>query len=119
MKNRNQLKIFFLFLFFILMTFSPTSFSQQENRNNKQSISDIMALKLKQKVILTDDQTAKVKIILANYIEDLNNNKNLSANLEKAKNNIGVLLNEKQAAKYNIIKDDFFDELNKRALNTL
>jgi hypothetical protein len=112
MKNKNSLNIFILFAFFILLLIPSNLFSQQTK-----DVSEIMALKLKQKVILSDEQTNKVKVILTNYIKDLTGGSNNSGNLKKAKDDIETLLNEKQKAKYNIIKDDFFDEVNKRVLN--
>ncbi len=112
MKNKNSLNIFILFAFFILLLIPSNLFSQQTK-----DVSEIMALKLKQKVILSDEQTDKVKVILSNYIKDLTDGGNTSENQKKSKDDIETLLNEKQKAKYEIIKDDFFNEVNKRALN--
>jgi hypothetical protein len=112
MKNKNSLNIFILFTFFILLLIPSNLFSQQTK-----DVSNIMALKLKQKVILSDEQTEKVKVILSNYIKDLTGDDNNSGSLKKAKDDIETLLNEKQKVKYDIIKDDFFDEVNKKALN--
>ena len=76
-----------------------------------------MALKLQQKVILSDQQTDKVEVILSNYIKELKNGDNSLGSLKKAKDNIETLLNEKQKVKYDIIKNDFFNEVNRRVLN--
>ena len=112
MRSKNPLNGIIILSLFILL-FLPSDIFSQTNTNN-QDVAEFMAVKLKQKVILTDEQTAKVKIILSNYIEHLNDG---TYNLDKAKKDIESLLNEKQKAKYDIIKDDFFNELNKKASN--
>jgi hypothetical protein len=113
MKNKNPLNLY-IFVFFILLFLPSNLFSQQIN-NDQNDVAEFMAANLKQKVLLTDEQSAKVKVILSNYIDRLSNKKNSSENLDKAKNDIKSLLNDKQKAKYDIIKDDFFEEVNKRA----
>lgn len=83
---------------------------------NNKDIAEIMALKLKQKVILSDEQTAEVKVILSNYIKDLTKADSSSNRLKKAEKDVASILNEKQKAKYSIIEKDFFDEVNQRVL---
>jgi len=114
MKNNNPLNGIALVVIFSLFLLPAKLFSRI---NDNQDVAELMASKLKQKVILSDEQTAKVKIILDNYIKELKNNENSSENLEKAKNDVESLLNEKQKAKYDIIKDDFFDEVSRKVLN--
>jgi hypothetical protein len=109
--KKKKIYVFCLFIFGILIV-SP-SYVLCQNEPNTQNISDIMALKLKQKLLLSDEQTAKVKVILSNYVSDYDKNQN-SGNLQKTKGELEALFNGKQRDKFQIIENDFFDELNKR-----
>jgi hypothetical protein len=114
MNKKKLVNIFIFTAFFILLLFNSNLFSQQ---TDKKDVSEIMALKLKQKVILSDEQTAKVKVVLSNYINDITNGNNSPGSLKKTENDISSVLNDKQKAKYSIIEKDFFDEVAQRALN--
>ena len=112
MNNQKTVNIYIFTVFFILLLF-PTFLLPRQADNN--DVAEIMSLKLKQKLILSDEQTAEVKVILTKYIEDLTNGDISTARLKKAGDDISSILNVKQKAKYNIIEKDFFDELNQRA----
>jgi hypothetical protein len=113
MNNIQRVNILFFTTFFMLLFCSSNLFPQQSKQND---VAEIMAVKLKQKVILTDEQTAKVKVILSQYIKDLAKGSNSNQLLKKAEDDILSILNEKQKVKYNIIEKDFFNEVNQRAL---
>jgi hypothetical protein len=67
-----------------------------------------LALRLQQKVLLTDEQTNKVKEIISEYIKNPDEN-----NLNSARLKVEALLNEKQKAKYEIIKNDWWNGISK------
>jgi len=113
MNNIERVNILFFTTFFMLLLCTSNLFPQQSKQND---VAEIMAVKLKQKVILTDEQTAKVKVILSQYIKDLTKGSNSNQLLKKAEDDILSILNEKQKVKYNIIEKDFFNEVNQRAL---
>ncbi len=111
MNNVDRVNILFFTTVFILLLYPSYLFSQQ---SEKIDVAKIMALKLKQKVILTDEQTAEVKVILSQYIKDLSKGNNSNQSLKKAEEDISSILNEKQKVKYSIIENDFFNEVNQR-----
>jgi len=74
------------------------------------NVTENLALKLQQKVLLTDEQTNKIKEILSEYIKNPEEN-----NLNSARLKIDALLNEKQKAKYEIIKNDWWNSISKEA----
>ncbi|MFZ0456395.1 MAG: hypothetical protein WCE54_02190 [Ignavibacteriaceae bacterium] len=111
MNAKGRAYILFFTAFFVLLLYPSNLFSQQSERNN---VAELMAMKLKQKVILTDEQTAEVKVILSKYIDELNRGNNSARNLKKAEDDIISILNNKQKVKYNIIEKDFFTEVNQR-----
>lgn len=113
MNNIERLNILFFTTFCILLLFSSNLFPQQ---TEKSDVAEIMSLKLKQKVILTDEQTAEVKVILSKYIENFDKGNNSDQSLKKAEEDISSILNDKQKVKYNIIEKDFFNEVNQRVL---
>ena len=113
MNNKKRVNVLFFTAFFILLLYPSNLFSQQTDQKD---VAEIMAMKLKQKVILTDEQTAKVKVILSKFIDDLSNGNNLNQILKKAEDDISSILNEKQVAKYSIIEKDFFEEVKQRVL---
>ena len=111
MNNKGRVNILFFTAFFILLFYPTNLFPQQSEKND---VAELMATKLKQKVILTDQQKAEVKIILSQYIDDLKKGNNSDQILKKAEDDISSILNEKQKVKYNIIEKDFFTEVNQR-----
>lgn len=113
MKN-NKLLNLIIFSLFILIFSSVNIFNQNENKL-QQETADLMAFKLKQKVILSDEQTAKVKVVLTSYINDFREGNKNPEREKEAKEKISGILTEKQKAKYDIIKDDFFNEVKKEA----
>ncbi len=90
----------------IILSFLSTNSQAQ----NKQQIAQDMALKLQQKVLLSSEQTAKVKNILVNYIEN-----NSQSSLKEAQKNIESLLDKRQKAKYDIIKNDWWNSVQKES----
>jgi len=112
MQNKKR-HILSLFIFSFLLLSPSLLFPQQ---NDKENIAEDMAVKLKQKVILSDEQTAKVKTLLTNYVDGLDQDKSLTEYIEKGKSNIESILNDKQKEKFRIIANDFFSEINKKVL---
>jgi hypothetical protein len=70
-----------------------------------------LAGKLKNKVLLTDEQTSKVESILKNYLAIATADRGAKGTQYRA--DIEALLNERQKAKYDIIKDNWWAEVNK------
>jgi len=68
-----------------------------------------IALKLQQKVLLTDEQTTKVKSIISAYFDSDKSPDNLA----EAQKKIETILDPKQKAKYDIIKADWWKSVNK------
>ncbi len=118
MKNKSPSNVYIIVILFIILISTPTNLFPQQanNKDNQKDLSEIMASNLKQKLLLTDEQTVKISVILSNYINELDNGGKASENISKIKNQIESLLNDKQKAKYEIIKDDFFEEINKRTV---
>lgn len=69
-------------------------------------VADNLALKLKQKVLLTDKQVDQITELLEDYIKDPT-----KENLETTKEELEALLNKRQKAKYNIIKNNWWDSV--------
>jgi hypothetical protein len=67
---------------------------------------DNLTLKLKQKILLTDEQAVKVTELLENYIDDPS-----KENLETTKKELEALLEPRQKVKYNIIKNDWWNSV--------
>ncbi len=98
--KKNKIFIPLIITFFLL---SVNLFAQ-----NKNQIAEDLAVKLQQKVLLSDEQTAKVKDILNNYIQSDN-----QTSLQTAQKNIEALLDKRQKAKYDIIKSDWWNSIQK------
>lgn len=91
-----------LLVFFL---FSVNSYGQAHNK-----IAEDMAVKLQQKVLLSKDQTVKVREIINNYLGNIN-----QTSLESAKKNVESILDKRQKAKYDIIKNDWWNTIQKQA----
>jgi hypothetical protein len=87
-----------LTMLFILCAFSYTSYAQSE-----ENAVDNLVLKLRQKVLLSQQQSDEIKSILINYFKESS-----ETNLNSAKERIENLLDNKQRAKYNIVKNDWW-----------
>jgi hypothetical protein len=92
------MKRIFIPLIIIFFLLSCNTFSQDKNQT-----AENMAVRLQQKVLLSNDQTAKVKDILINYIQS-----GSQASLQTAQKNVESLLDKRQKAKYDIIKNDWW-----------
>jgi uncharacterized membrane protein len=95
-------------LIILLMAFfiaSLSSYAQTKTRAAEE-----MSVKLQQKVLLSKDQTEKVKDILANYFSNMD-----KATLEMSKKSVESILDKKQKAKYDIIKNDWWSSVQKAA----
>lgn len=90
-------------LIVIILLLSSNSYSQDKNR-----MAEDMAVKLQQKVLLSNEQTSKVKDILNDYIQSAN-----QISLLTAQKNIETLLDKRQKAKYDIIKNDWWSTIQK------
>jgi hypothetical protein len=96
-------KIFVSFLVISFFLISLNSFAQ-----NKNQVADDMATKLQQKVLLSKDQTDKVKDILINYLQNYT-----QASLESAQKTLESILDKRQKAKYDIVKSDWWNSVQK------
>ncbi len=96
-------------IIFLMVTFiaSLSVYAQTKNKAAEE-----MSVKLQQKVLLTKDQTNKVKDILENYFNTTN-----QSTLESSKKGIEAVLDKKQKAKYDIIKKDWWNSVQKAAEN--
>jgi hypothetical protein len=74
----------------------------------KNNVAQLFAEKLQQKIILTDVQTSKVKLILSEY---LNKSHDPEGGLETIQGKIEPLLDSKQKAKFEIIKNDWWNSI--------
>ena len=96
-------KIFVSLLVISFFLISLNSFAQ-----NKNQVADDMATKLQQKVLLSKDQTDKVKDILINYLQNYT-----QASLESAQKTLESILDKRQKAKYDIVKSDWWNSVQK------
>lgn len=101
MKMHKILIPFLLAVFLI----SANSYSQTQSK-----VAEDMAVKLQQKVLLSKDQTIKVKEILINYLGNMN-----QSSLETAKKSVVSLLDKRQKAKYEIIEKDWWNRIQSEA----
>ena len=93
-----------------LLIFSAMIFSSAIYAQNKSQTAEDLAIKLQQKVLLSNDQTTKVKDIILNYFQDAN-----QSSLESAKKSLTGILDKRQSAKYDIIKNDWWSSVEKSA----
>ncbi len=93
-------------LIILLLAFFLASFSSYAQTKTKAA--EDMSVKLQQKVLLTKDQTEKVKEILVKYFNDAS-----KSTLESSKKSIEAILDKKQKAKYDIIKNDWWSSVQK------
>jgi hypothetical protein len=102
-KNNKIFELLTLVIF--LSAFTLPAYSQAE-----EGVIDTLVLKLQQKVLLTQDQSDRVKGIMVNYF-----NEPFDINLNTAKEKIEALLDNRQKAKYEIIKTDWWKSVIKEA----
>jgi hypothetical protein len=88
-----------------LFLFNTSVIAQNQDRGRI----DKVVVKLQQKVLLSDDQAAKVKSILGSYYDGDKG----SEKLVEAQRKIESLLDDKQKAKYEIIKADWWKNVTK------
>jgi hypothetical protein len=100
--NSNRI---FLVLLFSVFLFSSISYSQ-----NKNKAAEDLAVKLQQKVLLSNDQTIKVKDILINYLQNPN-----QSSLKNSQKSISGILDKRQSAKYDIVEKDWWNTVQKAA----
>ena len=98
----NKILVALLLAVFLI---SSNSYSQAQSK-----VAEDMAVKLKQKVLLSKDQTDKVKDILINYLGNMN-----QSSLETAKKSVESILDKRQKAKYDIIKNDWWKRIQSEA----
>ena len=77
---------------------------------DKSQVAEDMAVKLQQKVLLSKDQTAKVKDVLISYLGS-----NAQSSRDSANKSIESILDKKQKAKYDNIKNDWWSSVQKEA----
>jgi hypothetical protein len=79
--------------------------SLRDSLANKADAATLSASKLQQKILLSDEQTTKVKSILNDYLKKGYSNNN---GVTSAQDKISVLLYEKHKAKFEIIKNEWW-----------
>lgn len=86
----------------------PVSLPDSNISAHKSDIAKVYAEKLQQKILLSEDQTAKVRNILNDYLANASGNKNAPV-LDK----IEGFLDQKQKSKFEIIKNDWWNTFTK------
>ncbi len=96
-----------LFLAINRISFSQTDSSAQKYKTGiiKTSVNT-----LQQKILLTNEQNAKIEQILFNYVNENSINKSKDIILDK----IEKLLNDRQKDKFEIIKNDWWGHFSKQ-----
>ena len=102
-----RIKRIFVALMLAFFLLSLSSYGQGKNQ-----VAENMAVKLQQKVLLSKDQTDKVKDILINYLKDSS-----QSSLEIAQKSIESVLDKRQKAKYDIIKNNWWNSVQKETAN--
>ena len=74
------------------------------------NIAKDMSQKLKEKVLLSDNQTDRIEAIINDYITAKTSNKSLTE-LEKIKNSVSSLLDNRQKIKFEVIKNNWWTEI--------
>lgn len=104
MTNRENNKILMSFA----IIFFSFAFIFSANAQSTSKITDDLAIKLQQKVLLTQKQTNEIKTALNDYFNNPSEEKRNSLDSK-----IESLLEEKQKMKYNIIKKDWWENVSK------
>lgn len=83
----------------------------QDNSNENKKISDLVSI-LKQKVLLSSDQEAKITSILTELKSNLASNpEKKDSSIKEAQTKLESLLDNKQKMKYDILKNDFWKKI--------
>ena len=101
-RENNKILISFAIIFFAF------AFIFSANAQSTSKVTDDLAIKLQQKVLLTQTQTDEIKASLNDYFNNPSEEK-----LKALENKIESLLEEKQKMKYNIIKKDWWESVSK------
>jgi hypothetical protein len=101
-RENNKILISFAIIFFVLVFIFPV------NAQSTSKVTDDLAIKLQQKVLLTQKQTDEIKISLNDYFNTPSEEKQKTLETE-----IESLLDEKQKMKYNIVKKDWWESVSK------
>ena len=106
-----------ILVFSTLFLFSTNIYAAKNDSSKttqKENIAKTMALKLQQKILLSDEQTSQVEAIINSYLTlKVKTNKDSEKTLDK----VEELLDKRQKAKYSIIKDDWWGYLVKHLNN--
>lgn len=94
---------------FILISVTSAASGQTDSAGsvNSEKVTHEAAVKLQQKILLSDKQTTEIENILNDFVKDPSN-KNLDASQKK----IESLLDHKQKIKFNIVKKDWWESIN-------
>lgn len=107
MKSKINISLTLLTSLLLVLFFTSISLAQVEEKSNEELVKS-MSENLKQKILLNDEQTAKVKSILSEYVS----NKNATDDdLKSAQQKVENLLDNKQKMKYNILKNEWWKSL--------
>ncbi len=102
--KNNKFFISFAILFFVF------AFIFSANAQTTSKVNDDVAIKLQQKILLTQTQTDQIKILLNDYFNNPSDEKRSALDSK-----IESLLDAKQKMKYSIIKKDWWDSVTKEA----
>lgn len=103
MTKRENNKILISFAIFFVIVFIFTANAQTTSK-----VTEELAIKLQQKVLLTQNQTNEIRISLDNYFNSSSEEKR-----NTLESKIESLLDEKQKMKYNIVKKDWWESVSK------
>ncbi len=104
------MRIFAVLIFTVL--FVATTFPAVNSDSTADSgakVAKQMALKLQEKILLSDKQTSKIEALLDTYIDSKHPTHEL---LSTTKEKIEALLDFRQKAKYDIIQKEWWDSFN-------
>ncbi|OGU72116.1 MAG: hypothetical protein A2V93_06030 [Ignavibacteria bacterium RBG_16_34_14] len=101
-RENNKILMSFAIIFFAL------AFIFSTNAQSTSKVTDNLAIKLQQKVLLTQTQTDQIKVALNDYFNNPSEEKRkaLEAKIESS-------LEDKQKMKYNIVKKDWWESVSK------
>jgi len=106
---KKSMKVIYTVIILSFLFLNSGLLAQNKPEKVVKSDADKIVLKLQQKVLLTAEQSEKVKSIVNSYLDGDKS----SENLVEAQRKIEALFDAKQKAKYDIIKVDWWKSVNK------
>lgn len=105
---RSSISLVLMFVGFLVFTISLNIHAQEVSQSKDAVIVDNQSVKLKKKLLLTEEQTQAIKKVLRSNIEELK-----AGDLASAIKAIYEVLDSKQKVKFEIIENDWVKELTK------